>query len=182
MAFRSFVGSCATLTSSVANLTILMVLKGEPAWICLMCCNADVLFSVVVLHWVTAIDSARSNTTLNTLTNHSQATHHIKSRHEDGIAKPRGVSMNFSPGYSVMEADIKQLSGVVTTQCCRNLEQSSRAGSEEQIMELDRIRVKTERTVEVEFEQQSENSRASRNCAEDDRGSLGCTVSVEKMV
>lgn len=41
MAFRTFVGSCATLTSSVGNLTVLMVLKGEPGWICLLCCNAD---------------------------------------------------------------------------------------------------------------------------------------------
>jgi hypothetical protein len=54
MAFRSFIGSCATLTTSVINLTILMVLKGEPGWICLMCCNADILFCVVVLHWVTS--------------------------------------------------------------------------------------------------------------------------------
>jgi hypothetical protein len=54
MAFRSFVGSCATLTTSVVNLTILMVLHGEPGWICLMCCNADILFCVVVLHWVTS--------------------------------------------------------------------------------------------------------------------------------
>ncbi|KAF2033239.1 hypothetical protein EK21DRAFT_59092 [Setomelanomma holmii] len=52
MAFRSFVGSCATLTTSVVNLTVLMVLKGEPGWICLMCCNADILFCVLVLHWV----------------------------------------------------------------------------------------------------------------------------------
>jgi hypothetical protein len=54
MAFRSFVGSCATLTTSVINLTILMVLHGEPGWICLMCCNADILFCVLVLHWVTS--------------------------------------------------------------------------------------------------------------------------------
>ncbi|KAH5072928.1 hypothetical protein HBH95_161340 [Parastagonospora nodorum] len=54
MAFRSFIGSCATLTTSVINLTILMVMKGEPGWICLMCCNADILFCVVVLHWVTS--------------------------------------------------------------------------------------------------------------------------------
>lgn len=55
---RAFVGSLATLTSSVVNLTVLMVLKGEAAWICLMCCNADVLFSVLVLHWVTSKDKA----------------------------------------------------------------------------------------------------------------------------
>lgn len=41
MALRTFIGSCATLTSSVVNLTVLMVLNGEPGWICLMCCNAD---------------------------------------------------------------------------------------------------------------------------------------------
>jgi len=61
MAVRTFFGSCATLTSSVANLTVLMVLEGEPGWICLMCCNADILFSVLVLHWVTSIDASRSN-------------------------------------------------------------------------------------------------------------------------
>jgi hypothetical protein len=31
---------------------VLMVLKGEPGFICLMCCNADILFCVLVLHWV----------------------------------------------------------------------------------------------------------------------------------
>ncbi|KAH7028312.1 hypothetical protein B0J12DRAFT_350320 [Macrophomina phaseolina] len=56
MALRTFIGSCATLTSSVVNLTVLMILKGEPGWICLMCCNADILFSVLVLHWVTSFD------------------------------------------------------------------------------------------------------------------------------
>jgi len=62
MALRTFFGSCATLTSSVVNLTVLMVLNGEPGWICLMCCNADILFSVLVLHWVTSIDAtSRSN-------------------------------------------------------------------------------------------------------------------------
>ncbi|KAH6637735.1 hypothetical protein C7974DRAFT_307105 [Boeremia exigua] len=60
MAFRSLIGSLATLTTSVANLTVLMVLKGEPGWICLMCCNADILFCAVVLHWVTSKDKPSS--------------------------------------------------------------------------------------------------------------------------
>lgn len=34
-----------------------MVLHGEAAWICLMCCNADILFCVLVLHWATTKDS-----------------------------------------------------------------------------------------------------------------------------
>ncbi|PQE33221.1 ring finger domain protein [Rutstroemia sp. NJR-2017a WRK4] len=79
VALRTFVGSCCTLASSVAlttgsNLTLVMVLKGEPGWICLMCCNVDsncpspfstrplthftVLFSVLVLHWITSKDNA----------------------------------------------------------------------------------------------------------------------------
>lgn len=56
MAFRSLIGSLCTLTASVANQTVLMVSRGEPGYICLMCCNADILFCVVVMHWVTSID------------------------------------------------------------------------------------------------------------------------------
>ncbi|KAF7917169.1 uncharacterized protein EAE98_010274 [Botrytis deweyae] len=79
VAIRTFIGSCCALTSSVVNLTLLLVLKGEPGWICLMCCNLDskplshllftrnpskdsqiylVLFSVLVLHWITSKDNA----------------------------------------------------------------------------------------------------------------------------
>lgn len=41
MALRTFIGTCCTLLSSVVNLTVLTVLKGEPGWICLLACNAD---------------------------------------------------------------------------------------------------------------------------------------------
>ncbi|KAH8590579.1 hypothetical protein B0O99DRAFT_745110 [Bisporella sp. PMI_857] len=58
IALRTFIGSCATLTSSVVNLTVVMVLEGEPGWICLMCCNLDILFSALVLHWLTSKDNA----------------------------------------------------------------------------------------------------------------------------
>jgi hypothetical protein len=33
-----------------------MVLKGELAWICLMCCNSDILFNNVVIYWATFHD------------------------------------------------------------------------------------------------------------------------------
>lgn len=56
LAFRTFIGSCATLASSVANLVVFFELEGEVGWICLMACNADILFSVLVLHWVTTFD------------------------------------------------------------------------------------------------------------------------------
>ncbi|KAF7889437.1 uncharacterized protein EAF01_010930 [Botrytis porri] len=58
VALRTFIGSCCALTSSAVNLTLLLVLKGEPGWICLMCCNLDILFSVLVLHWITSKDNA----------------------------------------------------------------------------------------------------------------------------
>lgn len=74
MAFRSFIGSCATLTTSVANLTVLMVLKGEPGWICLTCCNADILFCVLVLHWVTSKEQKECCTQNSTNSNNRNAT------------------------------------------------------------------------------------------------------------
>lgn len=63
MAIKTFCGSCATLISSVANLTTLMLLKGEPGWICLLLCNADTLFSAVVLHAITNKDHQGSSET-----------------------------------------------------------------------------------------------------------------------
>ncbi|KAM5355652.1 hypothetical protein ACJ41O_002298 [Fusarium nematophilum] len=60
VAFRTFVGACCTLVSSIVNLTVLMVLNGEPGWVCLMCCNSDILFSAIVIQWVTSRDSAGS--------------------------------------------------------------------------------------------------------------------------
>lgn len=41
IALRTFVGSCATLMSSAVNITVLLVLDGEPGWVCMMCCNSD---------------------------------------------------------------------------------------------------------------------------------------------
>lgn len=62
VAVRTFAGSCATLVSSVANLTVLAANHGEPGWICLMLCNLDILFSVLVLHWATSGDRQRGGT------------------------------------------------------------------------------------------------------------------------
>jgi hypothetical protein len=73
MALRSFYGSCATLITSVVNLSILMALKGEPGWICLMCCNADILFCVVVLHWVTSKEQKEEESAF---CSHTKASNH----------------------------------------------------------------------------------------------------------
>ncbi|KAH7155248.1 hypothetical protein B0J13DRAFT_221504 [Dactylonectria estremocensis] len=66
VAFRTFVGSCCTLVSSIVNLSVLMALNGEPGWVCLMCCNSDVLFSALVIQWVTSKDNAGSGSPNNT--------------------------------------------------------------------------------------------------------------------
>ncbi|KAG9257458.1 uncharacterized protein F5Z01DRAFT_390102 [Emericellopsis atlantica] len=58
VAFRTFFGAASTLLSSITNLTVLMVLNGEPGWVCLMLCNCDILFSAMVIQWVTSKDNA----------------------------------------------------------------------------------------------------------------------------
>ncbi|QPH06137.1 hypothetical protein C2857_004391 [Epichloe festucae Fl1] len=35
-----------------------MSLDGEPGWVCLMSCNCDILFSALVIQWVTSKDNA----------------------------------------------------------------------------------------------------------------------------
>ncbi|KAJ4246864.1 hypothetical protein NW762_013416 [Fusarium torreyae] len=57
LALRTFIGACCTLTSSIINLTVVMVLNGEPGWVCLMCCSTDVLFSAIVIQWITSQDN-----------------------------------------------------------------------------------------------------------------------------
>ncbi|KIW04883.1 uncharacterized protein PV09_04058 [Verruconis gallopava] len=52
MALRTFFGVCFTLTTSVANLSILTILNGEQGWVCLLICTSDIFVSVMVLHWI----------------------------------------------------------------------------------------------------------------------------------
>ncbi|KAL5615110.1 hypothetical protein BROUX41_005170 [Berkeleyomyces rouxiae] len=51
--------------SSELNLTVLMALSGEPGWICLICCNSDILFSALVIQWVTSKDNAGTSDSAN---------------------------------------------------------------------------------------------------------------------
>lgn len=59
VAWRSFIGSCATLISSLINLTVLIGLDGEQAWVCLMACSGDILFSAIVIQWVISKDNSK---------------------------------------------------------------------------------------------------------------------------
>ncbi|KAL1892275.1 hypothetical protein Cpir12675_004598 [Ceratocystis pirilliformis] len=65
VATRTFIGAVCTLVSSITNLTVLMALSGEPGWICLICCNSDILFSVLVIQWVTSKDNAGTSDSVN---------------------------------------------------------------------------------------------------------------------
>ncbi|KAK1980901.1 hypothetical protein LZ30DRAFT_794568 [Colletotrichum cereale] len=69
LVIRTFIGSCCTLLSSVTNLTVLMALNGEAAWLCLLCCNTDICFSALVINWIT---SYGQESTLRTLTRPSR--------------------------------------------------------------------------------------------------------------
>ena len=152
---RSFVGSLATLTSSVVNLTVLMVLKGEAAWICLMCCNADVLFSVLVLHWVTSKDKA------STASSHDQysarnTSHAQRNKNSAGSMGPYSVVDKlgvFDPNAS------KAREGTVTThisaQELKNIEAEeadldSKGRAPRSSIPLGKIKVQVGRVIEVE--------------------------------
>lgn len=85
------------LTHHASNLSVLTAMDGEPAWVCLLCCNADselsphimrisqpnhaspwppsVLFSAIVLQWLTTADHAATQTSSNNAcTHHHQST------------------------------------------------------------------------------------------------------------
>jgi hypothetical protein len=49
VALRTFIGVCVTLTTSVANLSVLTALDGEQGWVCLLICTSDsMLISISV--------------------------------------------------------------------------------------------------------------------------------------
>lgn len=45
-----------TYNMKSSNLSVIAALRGEAAWLCLMCCNSDILFNTIVVHWVTSKD------------------------------------------------------------------------------------------------------------------------------
>ncbi|KAE9366826.1 hypothetical protein N431DRAFT_515443 [Stipitochalara longipes BDJ] len=53
MCLRSLLCCVLTMITTTTNLAVLLGLHGEPAWIFLLCCNLDVVFSVLIRRWVT---------------------------------------------------------------------------------------------------------------------------------
>ncbi|KAI3586906.1 hypothetical protein IWW34DRAFT_203311 [Fusarium oxysporum f. sp. albedinis] len=137
VAFRTFVGACCTLTSSIVNLTVLMVLNGEPGWVCLMCCNSDVLFSAIVVQWVTSRDSAGSSsqpasaavTDGSYIGRRASSAHPRSSLHASNVPNvPRDVddetslvghatvtSLTDDPGFEMTKVHSGATSGVIVT-------------------------------------------------------------------
>jgi hypothetical protein len=178
MAWRSFIGSCATLTTAVTNLTVLMVLKGEPAWICFTICNVDILFCISVLHWCTSKerngeeDSVTRSTGLskggikstragNPMTIGSQTTRSNRmSTIVDDHEKEGPIK------FTVTSPEGKAVSGTrgpatITTECVAGRGRhggsnwdapEARAGVREDEVELNNIHVHTIQTREVEID------------------------------
>ncbi|KAK1638455.1 hypothetical protein BDP81DRAFT_405456 [Colletotrichum phormii] len=58
LALRTFAGVLGTLAISIANLSVLVALEGEIVWLCLTCCNTDILFTAFVIHWINSSGKA----------------------------------------------------------------------------------------------------------------------------
>ncbi|KAK9778838.1 hypothetical protein SCAR479_04462 [Seiridium cardinale] len=113
VAMRTFVGALSTTVSSVVNLTVLMALDGEPGWVCLLCCNCDILFSAVIIQWVTSQDnaataSAADQNSLPTYHGDSSRDRTAPSRHRDflGGGAAGGILRNMSNTIKYEEMDV----------------------------------------------------------------------------
>ncbi|KAH8659811.1 hypothetical protein BX600DRAFT_466788 [Xylariales sp. PMI_506] len=53
LVIKTIIGSTATTIVSIVNVALVFTLHGEEAWICLLSCTSDVVFSAVVIDWVT---------------------------------------------------------------------------------------------------------------------------------
>ncbi|KAL2265664.1 hypothetical protein VTJ83DRAFT_6764 [Remersonia thermophila] len=66
MALRTFIACICALTSGIVNLSVLVAMDGEPGWVCLMSCTGDILFSAIVIHWITSYDQPPREPTAST--------------------------------------------------------------------------------------------------------------------
>lgn len=178
MALRTFLGSCATLTSSVVNLTILMVLKGEPGWICLMCCNADILFCVLVLHWISQRESSNissSNGSQPTANNVNGSAHGTMNR--DGLASPGQWRESISKRVDGVLQEPKKVHGGTITTEIKSMPHGMHDEDPDNIVELHQIRVHTQQIQEIEIDGRSESELVGNAS-----GFGGRSSSSEKMV
>jgi hypothetical protein len=207
MALRSFFGSCATLITSVVNLSILMALEGEPGWICLMCCNADILFCVVVLHWVTSKEQKQEDTAFRSSVKPNSnplvtiGSHATRSRRMSAsVDKEKApVDITLTRPDSALDNALRH-TATITTECkgktlvavgpsrTRHRRGSSwdageaKPGANEDEMELHNIRVQTIQTREVEEVERHTSEGASTDGEGDEWVGSRRGVVVERIV
>lgn len=56
LAIRTIIGCVSTLCISMANVTALLILRSEVVWLCMTCCTVDIIFTSIVIHWITLPD------------------------------------------------------------------------------------------------------------------------------
>lgn len=123
----------------LSNLSVLMALRGEPAWICLMCCNCDstcsigrllsyqlltgaVLFSAIVIQWVTSNDNAGTSISSSLGVCHGNGNDGFHGRPAVALRDQNRACHNFSP-YLLRAASTSpptpvEFPLVTTTRCC----------------------------------------------------------------
>jgi len=110
MTTRCIFGMLGTLTSTGANLFAISALDGEPAWLCLLCCNLDLLFCVLIVHYVTSFRSDKELSTEPTpvfpKAGHSSCiTTSIVHDEQNRVNDPRGITVSVEHSQQFDEID-----------------------------------------------------------------------------
>jgi len=103
MTKRCVMGTMVTTFSTAANLSVLASLGSEQAWLCLMCCNADLTICVATLHWITSFGD-HEGTPL-------RVTHAYKSSIStvDEKSVPNSPEINGNSRYDALQGISRQL-------------------------------------------------------------------------
>jgi len=111
----------------------------------MMCCNSDILFSVLVLHWVTSVDKMRPSTS----NAYTPSSRRKSERPYDGTNGGTVTARRQSRGdtMATMQDDSEKQTTLVTTHI-----EADAAAKRPKNTPADRIAVTTERMTHVEFE------------------------------
>lgn len=61
LSLRTFIGSCLALITISANMIIFTVFEDEAMWLCMVCCQTDVLCTCLIVNWITPGDRSTVN-------------------------------------------------------------------------------------------------------------------------
>ncbi|KAK9775280.1 hypothetical protein SCAR479_07956 [Seiridium cardinale] len=99
LVFRTFIGAVTSTVTCVLNISIMMVLDGEPGWVCLMSCNLDLLFDAIIVQYVTSRDNRGTQATaaqksLSVSVERSIAVYRSENRSANGGGSKRGATID----------------------------------------------------------------------------------------